>query len=283
MGLVTILWSMGAAAALTLALVCGLVWLGEHRDRVMAIFLLIALGAIAGMRCEVGMMHAATATEYARWLRWYHLPVFLVIVGYLFLVRSYLGTGRLSLAWTIVAARVLILVINFLVQPNFNWHAIENLRHVAFLGETVSVPGDIVVRWQGISTVSLLLMIVYVTDACIERLRKADPDAKRRVGTVVFSVALPMICVIPLTQVALLGIAHIPVFAAPWFVFTLLAMAFQLSWELVKSQRTRREVLELRGELAHIGRVTALGQLASALAHELAQPRTRARGRSCTG
>src|SRR5215469_16246860 len=124
MGLVTILWSMGAAAALTLAFVCGLAWLGERRDQIRLIFLLIALGAVFGMRCEVGMLHAATAAEYAEWLRWYHLPVFCVIVGYLFLVRSYLGTGRLALAWTIVALRVVILVINFRVHPNFNWLAI---------------------------------------------------------------------------------------------------------------------------------------------------------------
>jgi signal transduction histidine kinase len=274
MGLVTILWSMGAAAALTLAFVCGLAWLGERRDQVRLIFLLIALGAVSGMRCEVGMLHAATATEYAQWLRWYHLPVFLVIVGYLFLVRSYLGTGRLALAWTIVALRAVILVVNFMVDPNFNWFAIENLRHVSFLGESVSVPGDLVVRWQGVSTVSLLLMIVYVTDACIERLRKAGPDSKRRVRTVVFAVVVPMICAIPLTQLGLLGIVHIPVCAAPWFLFTLVTMAFQLGWEVTKSRRTLQEVIELRGELAHLGRVTALGQLASALAHELAQPLT---------
>jgi hypothetical protein len=74
MGFVTILWSMGAAAALTLAALCGLAWLGERRDLGRLIFLFIALGAVAGMRCEVGMMHAATAGEYAQWLRWYHLP-----------------------------------------------------------------------------------------------------------------------------------------------------------------------------------------------------------------
>jgi hypothetical protein len=150
MGLVTIVWSMGAAAALTLACVCGLAWLGERRDQVRVIFLFIAIAVIAGMRCEVGMMHAATASEYAQWLRWYHLPVFLVVLGYLFLVHAYLGTGRLALAWTIVATRAAILVINFSVHPNFNWRALENLRHVAFLGEAVSVPGDIVVRGQGL-------------------------------------------------------------------------------------------------------------------------------------
>jgi len=278
MGFVTILWSMGAAAALTLAALCGLAWLGERRDLGRLIFLFIALGAVAGMRCEVGMMHAATAGEYAQWLRWYHLPVFLVIIGYLFLVRSYLGTGRLSLAWTIISLRLVVLVSNFLVYPSFNWRAIDNLRHVAFLGEQVSVPGDIVVRWQWLSTASLLLMIVYVADACIERLRKAQPDSKRRVLTVLFAIALPMVSVIFLTQVALLGIAHIPVLAAPWFLFTLSTMAFELSREIIMSHRTRQELTGLRGELVHAGRVTALGQLASALAHELAQPLTAIRG-----
>jgi two-component system sensor kinase FixL len=81
-----------------------------------------------------------------------------------------------------------------------------------------------------------------------------------------------------LTQVALLGIVHIPVCAAPWFLFTLFTMAFQLGWEAMNSHHTRQEVIELRGELAQLGRVSALGQLASALAHELAQPLTAIRG-----
>jgi signal transduction histidine kinase len=217
-------------------------------------------------------MHAATAAEYGQWLRWYHPPVFCVILGYIFLVRVYLGTGRLSLAWTICSLRLVILVVNFLVDPNSNWREIYNLRHVSFLGEQVAVPGDIVVRWQGLSTVSLLLLIVYVTDACIGRLRDGDPESRRRVLTIAFALAVPMIIVIPWTQVALLGVAHIPVIASPWFVFTLLAMAFELSREIIISTRTREELTGVRSQLAHVGRVTALGQLASALAHELAQP-----------
>jgi signal transduction histidine kinase len=278
MGLVTNVWSMGAAAAFTLAIVCGLAWLGERRDLSRPVFLIITLGVIAGMRCEVGMMHAATAAEYGQWLRWYHPPVFCVILGYVFLVRLYLGTGRLSLAWTIISLRLIILVVNFLVYPNSNWREIDNLHHIWFLGEQVSVPGDIVVRWQWLSTASLLLMTVYVTDACIGRLRKAEPDSRRRVLTIVFALAVPMISVIPWTQIALLGVAPIPVLASPGFLFTLGAMAFELSRENIMSRRAYRELTGLRGELAQVGRVTALGQLASALAHELMQPLTAIRG-----
>jgi len=49
-------------------------------------------------------------------------------------------------------------------------------------------------------------------------------------------------------------------------------MAFELSRDIIESARTRQELAGLRGELAHLGRVTALGQLASGLVHELAQP-----------
>ena len=272
MGLVTIVWSMGAAAASTLAMVCGCAWLGERRGLWRLVFLLIAVGVVAGMRCEVGMLHAVTAAEYGQWLRWYHPPVFCVILGYVLLLRLYLGTGRLSLAWTVISLRLLILVINFAAHPNANWHAIDNLRHVPLLGEQVSVPGDVVVQWQWLSTASLLLMIVYVADACIARLRKADPDSTRRVLTIVFALGLPMITVIPWTQIVLLGFAHVPLVASPFFLFTLSTMAFALSREIIIGQRIRQELTGLRSELAHIERVTALGQLASALAHQLSQP-----------
>jgi signal transduction histidine kinase len=230
------------------------------------------------MRCEVGMMHAATTAEYAHWLRWYHLPAFLVIVGYLLLVRTYLGTGRLWLAATIGWMRLFLLAGNFLVHPGSNWRELDSLNHIWFLGEQVSVPGHLVVRWQWVSTVSLLLFIAYVADACIERLRKPQPDSRRRLLTVLFAIAVPMISVIPLTQVALLGIAPIPVIAAPWFLFSLGAMAFGLSRQIVNSHRTSRELTGLRSEMTRVGRVTALGQLAPALAHELTQPLAAIRG-----
>ncbi len=42
--------------------------------------------------------------------------------------------------------------------------------------------------------------------------------------------------------------------------------------DITEPRRTVTEALELRSKLAHAGRVTLLGQLASALAHELSQP-----------
>src|SRR3546814_15073877 len=44
--------------------------------------------------------------------------------------------------------------------------------------------------------------------------------------------------------------------------------------DLTESQQAERRVADLQAELAHASRVTAMGTLASALAHELNQPLT---------
>jgi two-component system sensor kinase FixL len=44
--------------------------------------------------------------------------------------------------------------------------------------------------------------------------------------------------------------------------------------DLTERQRTERRLQDLQGELAHVSRVSAMGSLASALAHELNQPLT---------
>ena len=49
-------------------------------------------------------------------------------------------------------------------------------------------------------------------------------------------------------------------------------MAYELGRDVILSRRARLEVAELRAQLAQAERVTAMGQLASTLAHELAQP-----------
>jgi len=46
--------------------------------------------------------------------------------------------------------------------------------------------------------------------------------------------------------------------------------------DLTERQRTLRRLQELQSELAHVSRLTEMGQMASALAHELNQPRTAA-------
>ena len=110
MSLVTILWSMGASVALTLALLYGATWVLEKRLLPHLFFAILAIATAANARCELGMMHSVTPAEWGAWFRWYQAPLFAVILSETLFVGSYLATGRLWVLWTLVSMRAIHLV-----------------------------------------------------------------------------------------------------------------------------------------------------------------------------
>src|SRR5262245_65517365 len=139
------------------------------------------------------MMHATTTAEYGALLRWYHLPVFFVLVGHVFFVRYYLGTGREWLLWTVVGLRLVVLAANFLLDPNFNFREITSLQQLSFLGEQVSVVGESVMRpAQWLGGASLLLLMAFATDASIRAWLKGNAEARRRAVIVGLAIVVPI-------------------------------------------------------------------------------------------
>jgi len=282
MQMITFLWSVNAAIAIILAVVCVLVWFVDRRDSAKLMFCILALATAAATPFELGMMRASTATEMAEQLRWYHLPIFFSLIGQMLFVRTYLGTGRLWLLWTIIPIRVLILLANFSVQPNFNFLEISSLHRVQFLGEQVSVVGDSTPRsWQWLAIVSLLLMMIFVVDATIQGWRQGR-ETRRRAMVVGLAVIVPMIGNLILNQLVAAGVLHIPIVATFWFLGTLTVITYEFGRELIRNTRARLQLAELRREWAQVERVNSLGQLASALAHELVQPLAAARANVAT-
>ena len=274
MNLITVLWSMAAGAALTLAVVHLLVWAFDRTARANLMFSIIAL-AVAGMApTELGMMHAASPEEYGFWVRWFHVPLFFAIVGMVLFVRLHLGTGRVWLAWMVIGMRSVVLVGNFLLpQPNFTWREIHSLHQVPFLGEKVSAIAQATVgAGQWLATASVILFTVFVVDAAVALWRRGGTEQRRRALVVGGGMVAFVVLSIAQTQMVVWGIVHMPVLMSPPFLITIAAMAFDLSRDILVSRRAQLESEELRRELAFAGRVSLMGLLASALAHELNQP-----------
>jgi two-component system, LuxR family, sensor kinase FixL len=123
-----------------------------------------------------------------------------------------------------------------------------------------------------LSVASCLLIIVFVVDAALRMWRRGGVEERRRAVVAAAGVGLPLVATILYAQSVLLGLLPLPLLVTPAFLVTILVMAVELSRGLLLYRQTRQELEELRSELARAGRVTALGQLASALAHELSQP-----------
>ena len=273
MSIVTTLWCLNAAIALTLAGVCFLFWVVERRDLTYLTFCVVAVSTAVAIPFELGMMHATTAAEYGELLRWYHVPVFFVLVGYPFFVRYYLGTGRSWLLWTIVFLRLVALAVNFLVDPNINFREITSLQQVSFLGEKVSVIGESILRpTQWLATAGVLLLIAFVIDAAIQAHRKGDAESRRRALIVGIALLVPLVSVAGLNLLVTNGVLRIPISNTTWFLGTLSVIAYDLGREVVINRRAQLQLTRLREELAQFDRVNTLGQFASGLAHELTQP-----------
>ena len=253
-----------------------LLWLLERRRLANLCFSIVAL-AVAGLAItELGMMHAASPAEYGRWVRWFHLPNVCAVIGLVVFVHLEFGSGRLWLAGVVIALRALLLVLNFVLDPNLNWSEISALRSISFLGEPVSVAGSAVVRQpiQWLATTSTLLFIAYVADALLSAWRRGDRQARRRALVICGSTLAFITLAILETQLVVFGLVPMPVVVAPLFLILIGAVTYEQSRAVVASVRAEREAARLREELAHAARVNAVGQLSGALAHELKQPLT---------
>jgi signal transduction histidine kinase len=273
----TILWSFCAAVAIVLAAVCGLLWLIERRDLAGLMLCILGVAAAASGYAELGLMHSATAAEFGEWQRWYHVPSFLGFIALVLFVHYYLRTGRFWLMWAFIFARSVVLVVNFSVHPNFNFSNIVSLRPMSLLGEQISVIGVAVPRsqWQMLAIASLVLLMAYLIDAAAQGWLKGGTESRRKALAVSLGIAVPMLGAVVYGQLVVFGVLHTPL--SPnllWFLGAQLLMAYEFGRDVVVSRRARLELTELREQLAHAARVNALGQLSSALAHELSQPLT---------
>ena len=190
MSWVTIIWSMVASACLTLAGMHLLVWCRKRTARANLLFALTAMATAALAACELWMMRAETTGEFGTALRWVHVPAWAVIVSLVGFVRLYLRAGRPWLAWAVCGMRTLSLVLNFALTPNLNYREITGLRHIRFLGESVSVAEGVPNPWMLVGQASLLLLVVFVVDATITVWRRGDRRQARLLGgAIVFFVA----------------------------------------------------------------------------------------------
>ena len=103
-----------------------------------------------------------------------HLPAAVIAVSLVWFLRLYLQSEHTWLMWLFCAVRVLVLVVNFVQEPNFNFREITGLRQIPFWGEMFSVPVGMMSPWAYLTRVGDLLFLIFVADASIAAWRKGN-------------------------------------------------------------------------------------------------------------
>ena len=239
MSWITVVWSMNAAACLTLAAFYCVVWCKQRENWVHLVFSFSAVAAAAIAAFELAMMHAKTVGEYGALLRWIHVPVWVLTVTFVMFVRLYLHAGRSWLAWSICGLRTVVLILNFIFTPNLNFQQITMLRQFSWWGgEVILVPIGVANPWATLSSVSLLLLLVFFVDATITVWRRGN---RRRAlfvgGSMIFGAILAWH--VPLV---VWGVIEVPFFLCFAYSGIVAAMGYELSNDMARTVQLAREL-----------------------------------------
>ena len=240
MNWIIIVWSMNAAACLTLAGIYLLVWCRQRTDWA---YFVLSCNAVAGAALtafELALLEAQSAEDYAVILRWAQLPVWALVVSVVIFVRLYLRAGRLWLAWSVCGVRTLALILNFVFIPNLSYRQITSLKQVLWWGgESVSVPVGVTNPWILVAQLSLLLLVTFFVDATVTAWRRGDRQRALVVGG-----ALILFSVLAAGQVVLVvwGIIRLPFLACFSYLGLIAAMGYELSIDMLHRAKLARQL-----------------------------------------
>jgi PAS domain S-box-containing protein len=255
MSWVTAVWSTNAAACLTLAGFYFVVWCKQRQNPIYLLFSCSAMAAAAISAFELWMLNSKTVEQYELLVRWIHVPTFVLTLSFVAFVRLYLRAGRAWLAWSIYGLRTLVLILNFISAVSINFTAITSIRQFSWGGQLVSVPVGTPSPWGLLSSVSLLLLLIFSVDATITVWRRGD---RRRAlligGSMIFGAMLAWH--VPLV---IWGILDVPFFLGFTYTAIVAVMGYELSNDVARAAGLARELetsekrLNLAADSANLG------------------------------
>jgi two-component system sensor kinase FixL len=255
MSWVTAVWSTNAAACLTLAGFYFVVWCKQRQNPIYLLFSCSAMAAAAISAFELWMLNSKTVEQYELLVRWIHVPTFVLTLSFVAFVRLYLHAGRAWLAWSIYGLRTLVLILNFIFAVSINFTAITNIRQFSWGGQLVSVPVGTRSPWGLLSSVSLLLLLIFSVDATITVWRRGDRRRGLLIGgSMIFGALLAWH--VPLV---IWGILEVPFFLGFTYTAIVAVMGYELSNDVARAAGLARELeisqkrLNLAADSADLG------------------------------
>lgn len=245
---VTIIWGAIGGGSLAAGLFSGLVWLRNRQSWPHFWFALAAFSVTAIGAAELMIMHASSPASAALVQRSAHVPVFLYILSLVWFAYTYLRAGTWWLAWLVVAARVLVLVINFAGTGSVNFSEITALVPFELFGQVVQVPLGEQNPWSPFESLTVLLAVFFVAHATAIAWRR-DRGARQPALIIGIAVALCLTVATSLGAALHAGVLQAPYFISPAFLLVVLAMGYLLSNDLLNAERLSRELREQQARL----------------------------------
>ena len=256
MSWLTIIWSMVAAACLTLGAIHFLVWCQRPKVWDDLLFSLTSSAIAVWAIGELWLMRAETPVQFAMVLRWLHIPVWVITTSLIGFVRIHMRAGRPWIGWASCTLRTLALLLNFLVGQNLNYLEVTALRHVPFLGESVSIGVGVPNPCMLAGQLSLVLLLIFVADATITVWRRGD---KRQALVIGGSIGLFALSSVTQAVLVLWQFVPWPLTDSLYFLGIVVAIAYELTRDVLRAAQLsddlhkKNQWLDLAADSAGVG------------------------------
>lgn len=243
MSWITFIWSAAAGAGLLLAWIHLLIWWRNRRSWAHLCFFIAVLGVVWLAAGELASMRASTPEGYSRIAQWQHLWTGMAMIACMAFVHFYFGTGRRGLLGAAIGLRVLAVIANFTTGQNLHIRELLSLRTVTFLGEDVSILGDLVLNpWVKLGQLAAVLQFLYVLDASVRLWRRGGWDRRRRVLLV--GVSLMGFGIYAMLHGAMMvsGVVRLPMMMSLPFLAVVMGMGYELMRDVLRSARLSAEL-----------------------------------------
>ncbi|MBI1370983.1 MAG: PAS domain S-box protein [Planctomycetes bacterium] len=246
MNLLIPIWSMVAAACLTLAMVHMVVWLRRRSSLAHLLFAGSAAAVSMFSVCNMFMMIARTPEQYGLAMRWLEVSIVLFFVSCVWFLRTYLKAGPAWLAYSVVGLRVLMVIWNLWSPYSANYVRIDHLDRVQFLGASAAVARGQLSDLRFLGELSELGFFIFAVWTMITVWRRGD---YRRAILVSGSLALFMLIAAGQAWLVFHGRMVAPFYVVPAFMVVIAAMGFELGGDVVRAAELTAVVQAREAEL----------------------------------
>ncbi len=231
----TVIWSMAAAAAFTMALPHFIIGLRQRGARVNLVFALTSFAVVWLAAAEFRIIHAQTAAESGRAIQLAHVPLVLVVTGIVGFVYLSFGTARLWLGLLAVGLRAVCLLPNFLQPPNQTFSEMTGVKPYLFFGETLTVPVGTPSSWLLLAYLSSILFLIYVIEASVKLWRQGHADARRRAGSIGGGIVFFIVVAQSASVLINAGLMTLPFLISLPFLAIVAAMGIELTAGVIRA------------------------------------------------
>ena len=242
MNWIDVAWTMMASASLTLAAIHLVVWYKQRSQFAYLLFAALA-ASVAGLATfELLAVRAQTPADYMHAARWAQVPVVLILLSVLAFVRVYFGAGRMWLAWAAGGLRIVATIVTAVSGTTPQFEQVTALDYVVVWGATLSTPIATPSLWLVAAHLSNWLVVAFIADASIALWRRGGDVARRRAWLVGGALVVCLVAAPTLTVMVVVGSLKAPTLFTPCFLVVLVAMAYELGWDVVHAAQLATEL-----------------------------------------